>query len=130
MSNIILFDGVCNFCNSSVQFIINRDPTGIFKFASLQSDTGKKLLKQAGLTENLESIVLIIGDKYYLKSTAALQICRRLQGVWKLISLLRVVPVPIRDYFYNFIARNRYNWFGMQESCMLPTPEIRNRFLD
>lgn len=130
MSTLILFDGVCNFCNSSVQFIIKRDPSRIFKFASLQSEMGRKRLQQVGLSEDIESIVLIIDDKYYIKSSAALQICRRLNGAWKLFYILRVVPVPVRDYFYNFIAKNRYKWFGKKESCMLPTPEIRDRFLD
>ncbi|HYK75230.1 MAG TPA: thiol-disulfide oxidoreductase DCC family protein [Pseudoneobacillus sp.] len=130
MSTIILFDGVCNFCNSSVQFIIKRDPSGIFKFASLQSEMGRKRLQQVGLSEDIESIVLIIDDKYYIKSSASLQICRRLNGAWKLFYILRVVPVPVRDYFYNFIAKNRYKWFGKKKSCSLPTPEIRDRFLD
>ncbi|WP_442599602.1 thiol-disulfide oxidoreductase DCC family protein [Neobacillus sp. D3-1R] len=130
MSAIILFDGICNFCNSSVQFIIKRDPNGYFKYASLQSEIGKKLLLKHGLTENVESIVLFIDGKYFMKSTAALQICRRLTGAWKILSVLTVVPVTIRDFFYNIIAKNRYKWFGKQESCMLPTPEIRDRFLD
>lgn len=130
MVRIILFDGICNFCDSSVQFIIKRDPKGVFKFASLQSVTGQMLLKQVGLKEDINSFVLIEGEQYFLKSTAALRICRKLNGTWRLLSFLIVIPAPIRDYFYSILARNRYKWFGKKESCMLPSQEVRNRFLE
>ncbi|MFD2443612.1 thiol-disulfide oxidoreductase DCC family protein [Bacillus sp. CGMCC 1.16607] len=130
MAKIILFDGVCNFCDSSVQFIIKRDPRGNFKFASLQSETGQKLLKQVGLKDEIDSFVLIDDDQYYLKSSAALKVSRNLNGAWSLFSLLTVIPVPIRDYLYDILAKNRYKWFGKKDSCMLPSPEVRSRFLD
>lgn len=130
MTEIILFDGICNFCESSVQFIIRRDPEGFFKFASLQGEIGQKLLSQYGIKNDFKSIVVISDGQYHLKSNAALQICKRLDRGWKLLSFLRIIPLPIRDYFYDILAKNRYKWFGKKDSCMLPSPEIRARFLD
>jgi predicted DCC family thiol-disulfide oxidoreductase YuxK len=130
MDNIILFDGLCNFCDSSVQFIIKRDPKGHFKFASLQSDTGKRLIKNFAIQNDLSSIVLIEDGKYYVKSTAVLRICSKLNGLWKVFTIFRVIPTPIRDYFYRVLASNRYRWFGQKESCTIPSPEIRTRFLE
>ncbi|MFS0864482.1 thiol-disulfide oxidoreductase DCC family protein [Fredinandcohnia sp. 179-A 10B2 NHS] len=130
MNSIVLFDGICNFCNSSVQFIIKRDSKGHYQFTSLQSKTGVSLLEKYGITKNIESIVLIEGDQFYTRSTAALRICRNLEGPYRLLAVLLVVPAPIRDVFYNFIAKNRYRWFGKQESCTIPSPEVRSRFLD
>jgi predicted DCC family thiol-disulfide oxidoreductase YuxK len=130
MRRIILFDGVCNFCDSSVQFIIKRDPKGYYKFAPLQGETGRKLLKEFDLSEKLESIVYIEDDRFYKKSAAALNICKNLKGAWRLFVLFRILPTPFRDYFYDVIAKNRYKWFGKKDSCMIPSPEIRSRFLD
>jgi predicted DCC family thiol-disulfide oxidoreductase YuxK len=130
MRSIILFDGVCNFCEGSVQFIIKRDPVGHFQFASLQSKTGERLLKQLEVKNHLESLVLIENHRYYKKSTAALRIFRNLKGGWKLLYVFRIIPTPIRDFFYDWIAKNRYKWFGKKDSCMIPTTEIRNRFLE
>lgn len=130
MSGIILFDGVCNFCNSSVQFIIKRDPTGYFKFASLQSETGQQLLKQYRFSKEIDSLVVIEKQKVYIKSSAALHICRKLTGFWRFFSILKVVPPIIRDYFYDMFAKNRYHWFGKRDSCILPTAEMKKRFLD
>jgi predicted DCC family thiol-disulfide oxidoreductase YuxK len=130
MERIILFDGVCNLCNRSVQFILKRDPAGVFKFASLQSETGQKILKQFGVPENLDSFVLIEGKKAYLKSSAALHVCLSLNGFWKLMGIFLVIPPFIRDLFYNILARNRYKWFGKNESCMLPSPQWKSRFMD
>lgn len=129
MERIILFDGECNFCDHSVQFIIKRDPKGYFKFASQQSDIGKKKLKQFGIAEDMDSFVLLDHDKSYFKSSASLRICKNLEGMWKVFYYLLIVPRPIRDFFYDIIANNRYKWFGKKDSCMLPSPEIRNRFL-
>jgi predicted DCC family thiol-disulfide oxidoreductase YuxK len=129
MRRIILFDGVCNFCDSSVQFIIKRDPNGYFQFAPLQGETGKKLLKEFGLIENLDSIVYIEDDRFYKKSVAALKICKNLEGVWRLFVIFKIIPTPIRDFFYDIVAKKRYKWFGKKDSCMIPSPEIRNRFL-
>ena len=129
MQKVILFDGECNFCDRSVQFIIRRDPKGIYKFASLQSDAGKALLKQHHVPENIDSFVYLDQDQYYTKSTAALRVCKNLKGLWKLSYALLIVPRPIRDVVYGVIARNRYRWFGKKESCMIPSPEIRSRFI-
>jgi predicted DCC family thiol-disulfide oxidoreductase YuxK len=130
MVRIILFDGVCNLCNSSVQFILKRDPNGTFKFASLQGETGQALLKKYGLNTDSNSFVFIENDKIHLKSTAALRVCRKLTGAWRLLAAFLIIPGFIRDHFYGIIAKNRYRWFGKKDSCMLPKPEWKNRFLD
>jgi predicted DCC family thiol-disulfide oxidoreductase YuxK len=128
---ILLFDGVCNLCNSLVSFVIRRDPKGIFQFASLQSDTGQRLLLQQGLpTSHLNTFVLIEGNRYYTKSTAALQLFKRLGRLWTFLYVFIIVPRPLRDMVYHWIAKNRYKWFGKKEQCMLPTPDIKERFLD
>ncbi len=128
--SIILFDGVCNFCNNSINFVMDRDTNGAFKFASLQSDIGQELLKQKGLkTSDFDSIVLLKNGTVYQKSDAALEITRELNGLWSWLYIFKIVPRFIRDFFYNIIARNRYRWFGKTEACRLPTPELRARFL-
>lgn len=129
MERIILFDGECNFCDSSVQFILKRDPKGLFKFASLQSDIGKKLIRKHQVPTDIDSFVFIEDNKCYFKSSAALRVCKHLKGAWKFLYYLWLVPRPIRDLFYNIIAKNRYRWFGKKVSCMLPSPEERRRFL-
>ncbi len=130
MSAIILFDGVCNFCNSSVNFIIERDRANYFKFAPLQSEIGEKLLKENGIDKiNTDSVVLIEDGKVYTYSTAALRVARRLDGFWSYFYAFIVVPKPIRDFFYKLFAKNRYRMFGKQDACMMPTAEIRARFL-
>ena len=129
-SPILLFDGVCNLCNGFVQFIIKRDKNAKFKFASLQSEIGQEYLKQHHLeTEVFESFVYLKNDKFYQKSTAALTLFKDLGGAWVLMYVLIIFPRFIRDFFYNLIARNRYKMFGKRESCMLPSPELKNRFL-
>lgn len=129
MHPVILFDGVCNFCDASVQFILERDPNEIFRFASLQSEAGQDLLKKYHVPEDVDSMILIESDKVYFKSSAALRISRHLQGTWKLLYILIIVPAPVRNVVYDIIARNRYKWFGKKESCMLPSPNVRKRFL-
>ncbi len=127
---IILFDGVCNLCNASVQFIIQRDPQARFKFAALQSAVGEELLKRHAIAgDSLDSIVLVEAGKVYAESEAALRIGRHLSGLWSVLYWGIVIPRPIRNGIYRWIARNRYRWFGQQESCMLPTKELRARFL-
>ena len=126
---IVLFDGECNFCDASVQFILKRDPKGVFKFASLQSEVGQQLLKEYDVPNNMDSIVLIDSDGYYTKSTAALKIARQLTDFWKYVYIFIIVPKFVRDIVYNIIAKNRYKWFGKKEACMLPTAEQRDRFL-
>lgn len=130
MQKIILFDGVCNFCNESVQFIIKRDPEGVFVFASLQGEKGRELLKGNKIPQEIDSLVLIEDGRYYTQSTAALRICRNLRGGWRLLQIFWLVPKPVRDGMYQFIARNRYKWFGKKESCERPSVDIRSRFLD
>ena len=129
MERIILFDGECNFCDKSVQFIIKRDPKGCFKFASLQSDIGKELLVKFNVPSDTDSLILIEDDRCYIQSTAALRICRHLKGAWKLFYPLLLVPKPLRNMCYAMMAKNRYKWFGVKDSCMLPSPEERKRFL-
>ena len=128
---VVLFDGVCNLCNGSVQFIINKDPSGIFKFAPLQSGIGKDLLLKFDLSDNnMDSIILIENSDYFIKSTAALRIVKRLGILWSLLYILILIPKPIRDYFYDIVARNRYNWYGKRTQCMIPNEDIKNRFLE
>lgn len=127
---ILLFDGVCNLCNGVVQFIIKRDKKAVFRFASLQSTIGKELLKQYGLPcDEINTIVLIENDQAYTHSTAVLKMASNLSIFWIWTKLLWLLPAFIRDWGYNCVARNRYRWFGQQESCMLPRPEWKERFL-
>lgn len=130
MAAIVLFDGVCNFCNGSVNFMIEHDASGYFKFAPLQSETGQVLLDKFGIdSTDTDSIILVEDDKAYSYSTAALRIARRLGGVYGWLYVLRFVPQPIRDFFYKLFAKYRYRLFGKKDVCMMPTPEIRERFL-
>ncbi|QYC34046.1 thiol-disulfide oxidoreductase DCC family protein [Bacillus amyloliquefaciens] len=127
---VLLFDGVCNLCNGAVQFIIKRDPAGKISFASLQSDTARVLLASEGLpTEQFDSMIFIENGRIYKKSAAVLKVSRHLRGAWRLSAVFFAVPRPLRDRAYSFIARRRYKWFGKREACMLPSPEIKNRFL-
>lgn len=128
---IILFDGVCNLCNGLVQFIIKHDKQAYFKFGSLQSGTAKRLLDQHPhiYVVGFDSIVLIESAKIYVKSDAGLLIFKRLGGWWKLVDIFYVVPKFIRDGVYDFIARNRYKWFGKEDKCMVPTKEYADRFI-
>lgn len=130
-SPILLFDGVCNLCNASVQWVLKRDRKGIFKFAALQSETGQRLLQQFGFSqENFDTVVLVDGEKVFTRSDAPLEIARRLGGLWSLFFVFKIIPRFLRDAVYNWVARNRYRWFGRKEECMLPRPEWKNRFLD
>jgi predicted DCC family thiol-disulfide oxidoreductase YuxK len=128
---IVLFDGVCNLCNSSVQFIIKKDKQKQFRFASLQGEGGQKLLKKFKLpATDLNSFILIEGDHFYSRSTGALRMLKKLGGGWKLFYAFIIIPTFIRDAVYNFIARNRYKWFGKRNECWIPTPELKERFLE
>ncbi len=127
---IVLFDGVCNLCNQSVDFIVQRDKKDVFKFASLQSEFAQNLLKPFPIdAQKLDSVLLVKGGKLYQKSSAALQIARQLGGGWRLMYGFIIVPRFLRDFVYNIIAKNRYRWFGKKETCRLPTPEERAKFL-
>ena len=126
----ILFDGVCNLCNASVQFIINRDPKAVFKFTSLQSELGQALLKKHNISsENLYSVIVIQDNHVYDRSRAALEIAKQLNGLWPLFYSLIVIPPFIRNFIYDWISKNRYRWFGVRQECMMPTPEMKARFL-
>ena len=128
--SIILFDGVCNLCNSSVQFIIKHDQHKIYRFASLQSETGKKYLNKFQLSEiDFSSFILIENEKHFSKSKAALKVIKRLKGPIKLLYVLIIIPGFLRNTVYNIIASNRYKWFGKQSVCMIPDEKIANRFL-
>ena len=128
---IVFFDGVCNLCNSSIQFIIKRDKSDTFKFASLQSEAARKLLPNELIeSENLQSLVLLQDKKIQTQSTAALNISRKLSGIWPVLYAFIIIPGFIRDACYDIIARNRYKWFGKQDQCMIPTPEMKDKFLD
>jgi predicted DCC family thiol-disulfide oxidoreductase YuxK len=127
---VLLFDGVCNLCNSSVQWVLIHDRKGIFRFAALQSDTGQALLRTWNRpTEDFDSVVLVDGDRLLLHSDVPLEIVRRIGGWWQLLYVFKVIPRSIRNVIYRWIARNRYRWFGKRESCMLPRPEWKSRFV-
>lgn len=128
--SIILFDGVCNLCNGAVQFIIKRDPKAKFTLGSLQSESGQQLLHQYNLPLNdFDSFIYIKDGKALRKSTGALHVMKELGGIWQFFFAFIVIPRPVRDYFYSLIAKNRYSYFGKSESCMLPSPELKERFL-
>ena len=128
---VVLFDGVCNLCNGSVRFVIERDPHKHFQFAPLQSETATTLIgRTADPLAMPDSIVLVDDGRLYVRSTAALRIARRLRFPWPLLWLFMAVPRPLRDWVYDVIARHRYGWFGRRDTCMVPTKEIRDRFLE
>lgn len=128
---VILFDGVCNLCNSSVQFIIKHDPHHIFRFASLQSKFGEQVLQQFNLPANtFNSFILLENDKIYTRSSAAMRVVKKLKGFWKLLYGFVIVPPFIRNAVYNMIAKNRYKWFGKKEACWVPTPELKALFYE
>lgn len=126
----IFFDGVCNLCNSSVNFVIDRDKKEKFTFAALQSDYAKSQLGEAVNLDELESIVLQKNGRTYTRSDAALEIARGLGGGWTFLYGFKLLPRFLRDWAYDLIARNRYRWFGKRESCRMPTPALKARFLD
>jgi predicted DCC family thiol-disulfide oxidoreductase YuxK len=128
---VVLFDGECNLCSGAVQFILKRDPAGKFRFASLQSDTGRQLLSKRDLdVQGLQTIVLIKGENCFTKSDAALEIARNLSGLWPVLYAFKILPRFIRNPVYDWIARNRYRWFGKRETCWLPSDKWKARFLD
>jgi len=126
---IIIFDGVCNLCNGLVNFIIDRDPQGKFQFVALQSELAKRILKDSEhLIIEEDTIILIVGQKICIKSNAALHIAKRIRGGWQFLFAFIVIPIFIRDAVYDFVAKNRYRWFGQSDSCRVPTSEIIARF--
>jgi predicted DCC family thiol-disulfide oxidoreductase YuxK len=129
MGSIVLFDGVCNFCNGAVNFIIRHDPGGRFKFAPLQSTIGEEMRLEFGVGKDVDSIVLIEDREAFTHSDAALRILRGLGGIWSIGYAFMIIPKPIRDRFYRLFARYRYSLFGKREVCMVPTPDVKSRFL-
>ncbi|WP_282054980.1 thiol-disulfide oxidoreductase DCC family protein [Maribacter luteus] len=129
---IILFDGVCNLCNRTVQFVIKHDKKDEFRFATLQGEIGKQLVKERHIdTDTVDSIILIEpGIAYYTKSTAALKIGASFGGAWKLLNVLDLIPSSLSNIVYDFVAHNRYKWYGKKDACMIPTPELKAKFLD
>jgi predicted DCC family thiol-disulfide oxidoreductase YuxK len=142
MSAVVLFDGVCNFCDASVNFIIRHDRSGYFKFAPLQSDEGRRLANEHGFSSavgatedenvrpsSIDSIILIDDDRAYVHSSAALRVLRRLGAPWSWLYMFIIIPRPIRDWAYKLFAKYRYRLFGRKDECMLPTADVRARFL-
>ncbi|MDV6167021.1 thiol-disulfide oxidoreductase DCC family protein [Flavobacterium sp. DG1-102-2] len=128
---IILFDGVCNLCDSTVQFIIKRDKNDIFRFVALQSDLGQQIINYIGIDiSKTDSIILYEpGRAYYYKSAAAINILKELGGIYSLLNIFSIIPKYISNKVYDYIARNRYKWYGKKDACMIPTPELKAKFL-
>lgn len=128
---ILLFDGVCHLCHGAVQFVLKREPHGRIHFASLQSETGKRLLARFGCPETIQSVVFIEDGKLYLKSDALIRVGRNLRGLWPILSFMgMLIPRVVRDSGYDWVARNRYRWMGKSEQCLLPTPQMKARLLE
>lgn len=128
---IILFDGVCNLCNSAIQFIIKQDKKDLFRFVALQSELGEKIINHIGVdSQKMDSIILYEpGVAYYYKSEAALKIASHLGSFYSLLTVFKILPTAFSNFIYDWIARNRYKWFGKKENCMIPTPELKSKFL-
>lgn len=126
---VVLFDGVCNFCNRMVRFAIRHDPGARLRFAPLQSNAGRELLRQYGVSPDADTVVFIDKGRAYTYAAAAIRICRHLRWPVKILYALILVPRFISEPVYKWVARNRYRWFGRKETCMVPTEEVRNRFL-
>lgn len=127
---LVLFDGLCNFCNSSVNYVVKHDKLNRFKFAPLQSEKGQLLLNKYHIdTAKTDSIVFILNEKSYIKSTAAILIAKQLGGMHILLSVFLIIPSFVRDFIYDFIAKNRYKWFGRKEVCMVPSEEVKSKFI-
>ncbi|HET53826.1 MAG TPA: DUF393 domain-containing protein [Ignavibacteria bacterium] len=127
---IILFDGVCNLCNGSVNFLIKRDFKKVFNFSPLQSDYGKLITEKLNIPKQIDSIILVINDEYYLKSNAVIEIIKELKWYWRIFIVAKIFPQKTRDAIYDFIANNRYKWFGIRKECMIPTEDIKSRFIE
>ena len=128
---IILFDGVCNLCNGAITFIIKRDKNDVFRYAPLQSEVSKNLAAKHKIDlDKVDSIILVTDQSAVAKSTAALRIAKHLSGGWPLLAVFFILPTFLRNAVYDFIARNRYKWFGKKNACMIPTPELKSKFLD
>jgi predicted DCC family thiol-disulfide oxidoreductase YuxK len=128
--NLILFDGVCNFCISSVQFIIRHDRGAVFRFIPIQSDLGRVICRTAGLDpDDIRTFLVLTKDRALIRSDAALEVAKQLCGLWRLWVVFKIVPRGLRDWVYSFVARHRYRWFGRRDACMIPSDNVRERFL-
>jgi len=128
---IILFDGVCNLCDKSVQFIIKRDTKDVFRFTTINSDIGEKIIKHIGFNKKADSIILYEpGKAYYIKAEAVIKIAQNIGWPYNLISILSIIPKSITNYIYDYIAKNRYKWYGNKDECMIPSSEIKSKFLE
>ncbi len=127
---IVLFDGVCNYCNDKINFIIKNDNQDVFRFVALQSETGQKIIKHLGIDSSLDSIILYEPRyAYFIKSEAVFRIIKYLSSSVRLLLVFNFVPTSIKNIFYDIIARNRYNWYGKKESCMMPTEDVKRKFI-
>ena len=126
---IILFDGVCNLCDTSVQFVFKHDKKDIFRFVPLQSELGQKIVNHIGASTIDSTILYESGKAYYLKSDVAFKILKEIGGFYKVLLFFSILPKSIRDHIYDYVAKNRYKWFGRKESCLIPTPELQSKFL-
>ncbi len=128
---IVLFDGVCNLCNGAINYVIDNDKNDVFRFVSLQSDLGKVIQQYIGYTDtNLDTIIVYVpGEAYYTKSTAAIKIMNEFGGIWKAMNSFLLLPQNMRDLVYDYVAKNRYKWYGKQDACRIPTPELKAKFL-
>ena len=127
---IVLFDGVCNYCNDKINFIIRNDKQDVFRFVALQSETGQKIIKYLGIDSSIDSIILYEpGYAYFIKSEAVFRIIKHLSSAVKLLLVFNFIPTSIKNIFYDIIAKNRYNWYGKKESCMIPTEEVKRKFI-
>ena len=131
LPDVVLFDGLCNLCSRSVQFIIKHERAEVLQFAAVQSPAGVRLLKSVGLDpKDVKTFVLIADGRPYVKSDAAIRVATRFRGAWSLLAFFRIVPRPIRDWMYDVVATKRYQWFGRRETCFVPTPELAARFIN
>jgi predicted DCC family thiol-disulfide oxidoreductase YuxK len=127
---IVLFDGVCNYCNDKINFIIKNDKQDVFRFVALQSETGQKIIKYLGIDTSIDSIVLYEpGYAYFIKSEAVFRIIKHLSSSVRLLLFFNFIPTSIKNVFYDLIAKNRYNWYGKKESCMMPTEDVKRKFI-
>jgi predicted DCC family thiol-disulfide oxidoreductase YuxK len=127
---IVLFDGVCNYCNDKINFIIKNDKNDVFRFVALQSETGQKIIKHLGIDNSIDSIILYEpGYAYFIKSEAVFRIIKHLSSAVKLLLVFNFIPTSIKNVFYDLIAKNRYNWYGKKESCMIPTDDVKRKFI-
>lgn len=128
--NVVLFDGVCNLCNDAVNFLIDEDKNNRLHFASLQSEFGQAVLRDFSMqTDDFDTFVFIHQGKLFIRSTGALEVMRVLGGKWSMLYVFKLVPTFLRDAMYKFISKNRYRWFGKQNACRMPTPELKAKFL-